>query len=29
VSVVVGIGSVPEAYHTLSVGKLALKVTAG
>jgi len=29
VSAVVGIGSVPEAYHTLSVGKQALKITAG
>lgn len=28
-SVVVGIGSVPEAYHTLSVAKTALKITAG
>jgi hypothetical protein len=27
-SAVVGIGSVPEAYHSLSVGKQALKVTA-
>ncbi len=29
ISVVVGIGSVPEAYHTLSVGKMALKAAAG
>ncbi len=27
-SAVVGIGSVPEAYHSLSVGKQALKITA-
>jgi hypothetical protein len=28
ISAVVGIGSVPEAYHSLSVGKAALKITA-
>ena len=29
VAAVVGVGSVPEAYHTLAVGKAALKITAG